>query len=142
MEKLNAEQLSALKLKNAKTHIEELYAFIDNANLPESDRVKQLEGEISSKNQVITEKESMIAEMETEIVELNKSLAASEKSAAKADNVLTIDGKQYRMTAAKAKLGDTTVTLDLLKRDEELAKECVEMGVGYLVLIESKEKEA
>jgi uncharacterized coiled-coil protein SlyX len=142
MEKLKAEQLSALKLKDAKTHIEELYAYLDSVTMPTDERVAKLETELAEKDSTIAAKDEAISEMETAIVELNKSLSDSEKSASKADNVISIGGKNYRMTAAKAKLGDITVTLDLLKRDEELANECVEMGVGYLVLIESKEKEA
>jgi uncharacterized coiled-coil protein SlyX len=116
MEKLTTEQLKALKKDELVQHIESFYEHSEQVSQPADERVVALEAQC--------------AEKDAEILQLNAALAAAENSGSKTDNVIEIAGKKYRMTAAKAKLDDTTVTFDLLQRDQELAEKCVERKGG------------
>ena len=107
----------------------------DELEKSSDDKVTELKKELESKDEVLAKTKEQLEQKDQTIQDLNDELAKAETSTSSSDNVVSIEGKKYRMLAKTASFNDSTITAKSIEADPELGKQLVELGVGYLQLI-------
>jgi septal ring factor EnvC (AmiA/AmiB activator) len=108
----------------------------DELEKTSDEKVTELKKELESKDEVLAQTKEQLEQKDQTIQDLNDELAKAETSSlSSSDNVVSIDGKKYRMLAKTASFNDMTITAKSIEADPELGKQLVELGVGYLQLI-------